>query len=444
MEELRLVGVHEDGEHLLLSTPDGRRFRLPLTDQLVQAARMPRRPKVGERSVEIPEDVRPRDIQAMVRAGMTAAEVAERSGWQLDKVRRFEAPVLAERDHVAALARATRLRPRGGSGGGPTLAARVLERLTQRGVETDDVVWDSWRSHEGHWAVVLTFAAGGRQRQATWAFDPSTSQVHPADDEARWLSEDERSGLTGPLPTTPAESVDPAVGDVATRAPGRAPAPTPTSESVIGVPGDTVYDIEADEREGRRHGSVDLMAAVRERTGVRARGRAGRRRADAPVQAPAPAGEPELPLENLPAAVTAPVPTFVPDPEPPVEVTETAEVASRGPVADEDPAPQDAPEDAPEGAPGAARERAPDPLEESPHGIPDAPAEPIPTAATDATTAEAEAADPDVKEAIGARRRRRTGRASVPSWDDIMFGAKREEESHPRGAGPGPSRDEQA
>src|SRR5664280_242207 len=199
MQDLRLIGVHEDGDHLLLAAEDGSRFRLPLSDELLQAARMPRRPKVGQRSFDVPDDVRPRDIQAMVRAGMTAQEVAERSGWNVEKVRKFEAPVLAERDHVAALARGTRLRPRGGGhGGAPTLAARVLERLTQRGVETDEIVWDSWRSHEGHWAVVLTCTAGGRRRQATWAFDPGTSQVHPADDEARWLSEDERSGPAGP------------------------------------------------------------------------------------------------------------------------------------------------------------------------------------------------------------------------------------------------------
>lgn len=407
MEDLRLVGVHEDGEHLLLTTPDGRRFRLPLTDQLVQAARMPRRPKVGQRSVEIPEDVRPRDIQAMVRAGMTAGEVAERSGWPVDKVRKFEAPVLAERDHVASLARGTRLRPRGGSGGGPTLAARVLERLTQRGVETDDVVWDSWRSHEGHWAVVLTFAAGGRQRQATWAFDPSTSQVHPADDEARWLSEDERSGLTGPLPTTPGEPPNAQITD--------AQIPDPASEPAITVPSDSVYDIEADDRSARRHSSVDLMAAVRERTGVRARGRAGRRRADAPVQAPVPAGEPELPLENLaapepePAAVTAPVPTQAAEPVPelPVEFAPGA-AAEAGPEASSEPIPEPAPEQSPE------------PADEPP---PETPAdEPHPDPQPDETST---GGIPEQSRSV--RRRRRPTRASVPSWDDIMFGAKKDD-----------------
>ena len=181
MQDLRLIGVHEDGDHLLLAAEDGSRFRLPLSDELLQAARMPRRPKVGQRSFDVPDDVRPRDIQAMVRAGMTAQEVAERSGWNVEKVRKFEAPVLAERDHVAALARGTRLRPRGGGhGGAPTLAARVLERLTQRGVETDEIVWDSWRSHEGHWAVVLTFTAGGLAPPGGCSPDGSgRSRSHP-------------------------------------------------------------------------------------------------------------------------------------------------------------------------------------------------------------------------------------------------------------------------
>ena len=47
----------------------------------------------------------PRDIQARIRGGATAAEVAELSGLPLAKVERYEGPVLAEREYVAQQAR---------------------------------------------------------------------------------------------------------------------------------------------------------------------------------------------------------------------------------------------------------------------------------------------------------------------------------------------------
>jgi len=32
MQDLRLIGVHEDGQHLLLADPEGNRYRLPLDE----------------------------------------------------------------------------------------------------------------------------------------------------------------------------------------------------------------------------------------------------------------------------------------------------------------------------------------------------------------------------------------------------------------------------
>ena len=125
MQDLRLIGIHEDGAHLLLAGPDGARFRLPVDDALRGAARR-ERPRQGQLGIQIDGDVRPRDVQTMIRAGMDAQEVAERTGWTVDKVHKYEGPILAEREHVAGLAQQVRLRPRGSaSGRAPTLATRV-------------------------------------------------------------------------------------------------------------------------------------------------------------------------------------------------------------------------------------------------------------------------------------------------------------------------------
>ncbi|MFN8045088.1 MAG: septation protein SepH [Dermatophilaceae bacterium] len=108
MQDLRLIGVHEDGEHLLLSDADGQRYRVPLDEQLRVAARGDR-PRLGQLQIEIEGGLRPREIQALIRSGLSAAEVADRSGWTVEKVQRFEGPVLAEREFIAIRARAARL-----------------------------------------------------------------------------------------------------------------------------------------------------------------------------------------------------------------------------------------------------------------------------------------------------------------------------------------------
>src|SRR6478735_7834514 len=271
MQHLRLVGVHEDGMHLLLADDEGNRFSVPL-DEALRAAVRRDRPRLGQLQIEVSGGLRPKDVQAMVRAGMTAEEVAERAGWTVEKVHRYEGPILAEREHVAGLARQVRLRPRGGShGAAQTLDARVAERLRTRQIDGGSARWDSRRTDKGAWTVLVFFNAGGRQREAAWHFDPLARTVSAADDEARWLSEDEDQQAPGPIPAP------------------HLSAPSRPSR---------VYDVEAEggvaattprRREGE---TVDLMAAMRERSAQR-----GRRRRPKSTEVP---GLDEAPEEALP------------------------------------------------------------------------------------------------------------------------------------------------
>ena len=68
----------------------------------------------------------PREIQTRVRAGEDLADVARVAGIGLDRVERFAAPVLAERDHIARQAMASSVRRRG-----ETSAARNLRTVVQ-------------------------------------------------------------------------------------------------------------------------------------------------------------------------------------------------------------------------------------------------------------------------------------------------------------------------
>ncbi|WP_446663903.1 septation protein SepH [Flexivirga sp. B27] len=213
MRELRLIGVHDDGEHLLLAddrADDGQpQFTVPIDIALRTALkRAAAGPSAAVDSVPVPEELRPRDVQALLRAGASVADVAERAGWTTEKVERYEGPIRAEREHIAGLARAIVVS--GSAGGGAsrgsggvrddadtTFGDRVERRLDGRGVDPDDIVWDSWRGRDGGWTVLCSFPAGGRQRRATWSFDPRSRTLDPTDDEARWLGEDE--GSAGPL-----------------------------------------------------------------------------------------------------------------------------------------------------------------------------------------------------------------------------------------------------
>ena len=387
MRDLRLIGVHEDGLHLLLSDSDGERFRVQLDEPLRAAVRRDR-PRLGQLQIEIDGGMRPREVQALIRAGFSAEEVADRAGWTVEKVRRYEGPIVAEREHVAGLARGVRLRGRGSSGASaPTLSSRVSQRLSGRGVDPAHAEWDSARGEDGGWTVIVTFPAGGRERQATWSFDVSSRTVAAADDEARWLSEDDSVGADSPLP-----------------APHLVSAPVRST---------TVYDVEAEgglQGRGRRTASVspvtdepvDLMTAMRERASHR--GRPRRRKSPAT----------QTPLDGMPREDALPLEDIAFDPEsmPPPP-------AARGPhPLDEPPADRDAGESIGDDVLPAADEVAhrddrPDtdspadsPADSLPHVLPDV----LPTV-------------PDSAE-VRTRPAKKPGRPSVPSWDDVMFGTK--------------------
>jgi hypothetical protein len=184
MDQLRFTGLHEDGAHLVVTAGDGTDYVVPVDDRLRAAVRERPRP-----TSTVP--VTPREVQSMIRAGHTPEEIAGRTGWDPERVQRYETPILAEREHVARRARAAHVRTHDRAGSPPTLESRASERLEARGVPADKVAWDATRPEGGRWTVVVTFVAGQRDRQASWTFDPATGSLDALDDEARWLSEDE-------------------------------------------------------------------------------------------------------------------------------------------------------------------------------------------------------------------------------------------------------------
>ncbi|NUT72012.1 septation protein SepH [Pseudarthrobacter sp. C4D7] len=210
MQDLRLVGVHDDGTHVLLSGAGGEMFQLPIDEALRTASRATAKPRAERPAVPMS----PRDIQARIRAGATAADVAELSGMPLAKVERYEGPVLAEREYVAQQARKVEVAApspghdayRSAFGDNPaTLDDMVAHRLSAHGINPASVEWDSWRRQDGTWTVSASFEAKpggtsgiGEEPPALWTFNPGRKSLQNTNRWAQQLSELEP--LDGPVP----------------------------------------------------------------------------------------------------------------------------------------------------------------------------------------------------------------------------------------------------
>ncbi|MEU1212190.1 septation protein SepH [Streptomyces sp. NPDC005791] len=200
MPELRVVAVSNDGTRLVLKAADSTEYTLPIDERLRAAVRNDRA-RLGQIEIEVESHLRPRDIQARIRAGASAEEVAQFAGIPVDRVRRFEGPVLAERAFMAERARKTPVR-RPGENTGPQLGEAVQERLLLRGADRETVQWDSWRRDDGTWEVLLVYRVAGEPHSASWTYDPPRRLVQAVDEEARSLI-GETDDVAAPEPSFP-------------------------------------------------------------------------------------------------------------------------------------------------------------------------------------------------------------------------------------------------
>ncbi len=201
MPELRVVAVSNDGTRLVLKAADNTEYTLPIDERLRAAVRNDRA-RLGQIEIEVESHLRPRDIQARIRAGASAEEVAQMAGIPVERVRRFEGPVLAERAFMAERARKTPVR-RPGENTGPQLGEAVAERLLLRGADKDTVVWDSWRRDDGTWEVLLVYRVAGEVHSASWSYDPPRRLVQAVDGEARSLIGETDDAVAVQEPSSP-------------------------------------------------------------------------------------------------------------------------------------------------------------------------------------------------------------------------------------------------
>jgi hypothetical protein len=216
MRELKVVGLDIDGKRIICETADSSdKFVLTPDDRLHAALNGENAsftpPKI---EAEIPSVLRPKDIQARIRAGASVEQIASASGESMSRVERFAHPVLLERSRAAELATASHPV----LADGPTvmtLLETITTALVSRGLDPEATSWDAWRNEDGRWTVQLTWKAGRSDNAAHFRFTPGA-----------------HGGTATPFDDAAAELIDPHFS----RPPLRSVAPVPTLDFTEPIP----------------------------------------------------------------------------------------------------------------------------------------------------------------------------------------------------------------
>lgn len=261
MKELKVIRTED--ERLIVATDSGETFALVIDDVLrAEVRRAHAAPESGGARPS------PREIQAQIRAGLSANEVAQLLGARLEDVVRYEGPVLAEREHIVGLALAVPvlLGAVDDAEAQPTFGAAMRAKLGE--VAAAGERWTSWKDPSG-WIVKLQFQVGDIEHDARWSFDPRRSALQPLNADAQQLSR-QGSLPEGLIPRLRALDSAPSLKDD-TRFDSGAFGPRHDLEPVhVGTPAAAEAAINrASEPSHTSAETADLLEALRRRRGQR-------------------------------------------------------------------------------------------------------------------------------------------------------------------------------
>ena len=188
MTELRLDGKTEDGSHLSLVDTDGNNYSLRISDTLRATVNQPRLTSVP--AIDAVETISVKEIQRRLRAGDSFEQIAREGQTTVDKVERFSGPIMQEREYILENARNLIMR-KDIHRIDLTFRDVVLAKLAARGVDTDEVSWNTWRQPDGTWHIELHYPNRDGNGIATWNFDLSRRALDASDDNGAWLIDEE-------------------------------------------------------------------------------------------------------------------------------------------------------------------------------------------------------------------------------------------------------------
>ena len=477
MQELRFVAVSEDGRYAVLAVP-GRsaRFTLPI-DERLRAVALGQTSRLTQYEIEVESPLRPKEIQARIRAGETVEEIADAAGIAVERVRWFEGPVLAERAYMAGQAQSASVRRQGDATPGPRLGEIVTERLKVFGADPEDAQWDAKKLGDGSWQVLLAFISDGRLHTAEWIFDQRRRHVLPADDNAARMS---LPGTEPPQPAAPLAGeatithLAPRLSSAAGHsAPGHAApshaapshaAPSHAAPSHAGPGHAGPGHVPGFGQSGTGTAGFGPGAPANNPMGGNGAiaGNGGRARHERPGSARPTASQPQVaephvadrrlaepeapePREAEAPAIVAPSAPSAPAISPATVAAQVAR-AGQGPQPGRTSSPADVPQPGRMAQPGRASlaAQASQPAQDartaeearvaqarqeaavaSSNAV-DSPAASPPSPAEAAPSAPPASAEPASEQARQGRKAARGKRSSVPSWDEIMFGSSRQ------------------
>lgn len=179
MDELRFV--RREDQSLVVADDGGNEHRLVVDETVFAELR-----HLSRRERESPR-VSPREIQSLVRAGKTRAEIAEITGAEDTDIERYEEPVLAERRFILASAHAVSVRTSPSEGSEQQFGTVIAERLV--GLAAEDAQWRSWRDEDAGWMIGLDFTAHDVAHRAIWSFEHRKGLLAPLTPDAVTLSQ---------------------------------------------------------------------------------------------------------------------------------------------------------------------------------------------------------------------------------------------------------------
>ena len=184
MSELRLTGKNNEGTHLTLADNDGVEFSLRISDTLRATVNQPRLSAVPSSDADTTISVK--EIQRRLRAGDAPEVIAREGNTTVDKVARFSGPILQEREYILSQARSAALR-KDSTRLDISFLDAVVGKLVPRGVDADDLTWNTWRLADATWHIELHYPNRDGNGIATWNFDTARRTINPTDDNGAWL-----------------------------------------------------------------------------------------------------------------------------------------------------------------------------------------------------------------------------------------------------------------
>lgn len=188
MSELRLTGKTEDGSHLALVDNEGNQYSVRISDTLRATVNQPRLTSVP--AADAAETISVKEIQRRLRAGESFEQIAREGQISVEKVQRFSGPIMQEREYILDRARELVMR-KDAYRVDLTFADVVIAKLTPRGVDADQISWNTWRLPDGVWHIEMHFPNRDGSGVATWNFDLTRRALEATDDNGAWLLDEE-------------------------------------------------------------------------------------------------------------------------------------------------------------------------------------------------------------------------------------------------------------